>query len=95
MEVRDLEFDGENIEHLAAHNLTLRRIYQVIWGEEYLIIRNKKSGSGQIKMIGSDYGGQFWTIVLAATNEPGLWRPITGWQSTMGERTIYRNQKGR
>ena len=93
MEILDLEFDEDNLEHLASHGLTPRRVLQVLDGEEYVLLRNKRSGSGQLKLIGPDRGGQFWTVILAATDEPGVWRPVTGWQTTRGERTIYR--KGR
>ena len=78
MEILDFQFDDENDEHLALHGLSPRRAYQVLRGEDYIVARNKRSGSGQYKMIGRDYGGQFWTIILAATSEHGIWRPITG-----------------
>lgn len=64
MEIFDLGFDEENLEHLAAHGLSARRVFQVPQGQEYILMRNKKGGSGQIKMIGPDSGDQLWTVIF-------------------------------
>lgn len=93
MEIRDLELDGENLDHLSRHGRTERGLLQVVEDEDLIILRNKKSGTGQFKVIGRDAGGQLWSIILATTDQDGLWRPITGWPSTRGEGTIYRTRR--
>lgn len=52
-------------------------------------IKNKKSGSGDWKMIGETSGGRTLTIVVTTNEVNRSIRPITGWPTTKGERTRY------
>jgi hypothetical protein len=41
-------------------------------------------------MIGPDRGGKMWTIFIKETNyQPGLWRPITGWEAENRDKDWY------
>jgi len=53
------------------------------------VMRNKKAGSGDYKLIELGRGGIPLTIVVARTAVPGRWRPITGRRSNDAERRSY------
>lgn len=93
MEILYLAWDDENEEKLAKHGVPAERADEVGQGP-YRILRNKRHRRGQVKMVGPDFGGSFWTIVLERTSQYGVWRPVTGWRSTEGELTLYHG-KGR
>ena len=54
----------------------------------YISVRNKRTGSGDYKVIGRDRGGRLVTVIVASTNSPTVWRPITAMQANRHERTL-------
>lgn len=94
MEIRELEWDDDNEEHVTQRGLNPERVEQVV-AEAPLVLRNKGGRRGRIKVVGPDYGGAPWTVILAATDRRGVWRPVTGWRATTGEQTQYDTAKRR
>jgi hypothetical protein len=45
---------------------------------------------GQVRIVGPTAAGRFLTIALAPTEDPAIWRPVTGWPSTAAELAYYR-----
>ena len=79
------EWDDGNVDELAAHHITPYEVEEVFdnlpgWG------RNKRSGAGNYKMVGRTDAGRVLTIVILWRENLRLIRPITGWDSTDGER---------
>jgi uncharacterized DUF497 family protein len=91
MHPRDTEgFDWNegNEQELVPHRITDREAEEVflngpVW------VRNKRSGSGDYKMIGYTNGGRALTLIVVVQQEARLLRVITGWDCTTGERTRY------
>ena len=81
-----LEFDDENISHVSGHGITPEEIEQVT-GNAFVTARNPSGPENRIFMIGFTDGGRALTVVLEATRDDVVWRPITGWDSTSRERT--------
>lgn len=50
---------------------------------------NPKGGDGRILLIGETNGGRILTVSLQETNDPAVWRPVTGWGSSDGERSLF------
>lgn len=82
-----LQFDDTNIEHLARHGIVPEEVEQIT-GNEYVTARNRRDSQNRICMIGRTDGGRMLTVVLEATYDDGIWRPITGWNATSAERGI-------
>jgi hypothetical protein len=40
-------------------------------------------------MIGPDWSGRLWTVIILETEIEGRWRPITGWPSDKPEILRY------
>lgn len=82
-----LEFDDENIDHVGRHGVAGEEIEQVT-GNRYVTARNRRDQPNRIRMIGRTDGGRTLTIVLEATRDDGVWRPVTAWDSTEEERQL-------
>lgn len=81
------EFDDENTEHIGRHGITPEEIEQIT-GNAYVTARNARGPENRILMIGQTDGGRALTIVLEATRDDVVWRPITGWDSTLEEHQL-------
>lgn len=79
-DIQDFVFDDENEDELHWHGLSARRVRQILDGEKALI-RNKRAARGEYLVIGRDHGGAAITVSVEATNDPRIWRPVTGWPS--------------
>jgi hypothetical protein len=86
--VDELEFDDDNVDHMAPHNVRERDVRQVLDGEP-VFLPNKKGHMATVIMIGPTYGGRFLTVPLSRTGVEGRWRPVTAWDSSAGERARY------
>jgi hypothetical protein len=85
MRVVELEFDDYNEEELGRHRITPREVMQIL-SNRYTFRRNRKERSGTLQLIGETDGGRTLTVILVETPVDGRWRPITGWDSSPGER---------
>ena len=74
--ITDLEFDDGNIEELHDHGIRPQEVWQLL-DDAYTMMKNKKTASGDRKLIGKTHGGRALTLILAQTPVEGLWRPIT------------------
>jgi uncharacterized DUF497 family protein len=82
-----LELDDHNVAHIARHGITTEEIEQIT-GNPYITARNRRGPKNRIAMIGRTDGGRALTIVLEATRDDGVWRPVTGWVATTTERKM-------
>lgn len=88
MLIVEFEWDDANMAHLAERGLTPDDVDAML-ESRITVMRNKKAGSGDYKLIGRGHGDQSITIVVARTALPGRWRPITGRRSNDAERRTY------
>ena len=77
-----------NIAELAAHRIHPWEVEEVFFNDPTWV-PNKHSGAGEWKMVGRTDGGRRLTVVVTVNRFTGDLRPITGWDSTTGERTRY------
>lgn len=81
-------WDEGNEEELAAHRILPEEVEDV-WWEGPIWVPNIKHRSGDWKMIGLTGAGRRLTIVVRYYEDRRLLRPITGWETTDGERNRY------
>jgi hypothetical protein len=82
------EWDEGNERELAQHRILPTEVYQVYengpkWAP------NVRQHAGDWKMMGTTRGGRRLTIVVRFYEDRSLLRPITGWDTTVGERARY------
>lgn len=82
-----LEFDEENIEHVGRHGVSPREIEQIT-GNPYITARNARGPKNRIFMIGRTDGDRMLTVVLEATEDDAVWRPVTAWDAAPEERRL-------
>jgi hypothetical protein len=82
------EWDEGNERELAQHRIMPTEVYQVFengptWAP------NVRRHAGDWKMMGRTRGGRRLTIVVRFYEDRAVLRPITGWDTTVGERARY------
>ena len=78
IEVLELDFDEDNIPHLAGHAVTVADVFAVL-DNAPRYFRNLPGRGASHVMIGPDAEGRYFYIPLTQTATAGRWRPITGW----------------
>jgi uncharacterized DUF497 family protein len=90
VEVEDLVIDDRNEEKFARHGVTAREVRQVVEEENLRVFRNKKTDdNAPYILVGKTRGGRLLTVAIDPTENPGVWRPRTAWDSSESERTRY------
>ena len=79
IEVEALEWDDENLSHLARHGVSQARAESVL-AISPRFFHNLEGRGGTHVMIGPDSDGRYLYISLRASDIfVGYWKPITGW----------------
>lgn len=92
-DIVDLEWDANNVGHVEQH-IAPWLIDEMLEGGRWLSFRNYKGHPPEHRLfIGQTPSGQHVTAVLREPTweNPGVWRPITGWLSTESERAKFRD----
>jgi hypothetical protein len=90
--VAGLDWDERNQEHVEEH-IDTDLIEQMFEEGNWFAFRNYRGHPPEHRLfIGQTSSGIFVTAVLRdlTHEQPGLWRPITGWLSTRAERDRFR-----
>jgi hypothetical protein len=91
IDVRELEFDDVNVEHLARHDVRPADAFGVLAAAPRFF-RNLPDRAGTHVMIGPTSTGDFFYMSLAITAKQGVWRPVTAWR--LGRRALDLYNKG-
>lgn len=92
-EADDLDFDDGNEAHLARHAITSLEVHQACV-DNPIFIPTKKGLTAAWLMLGDTAGGRALTVAILCLETQRRLRPITEWNSTVGELTRWR-QRGR
>ena len=91
MDINEFDWDDDN-ESKIEQRLGVRSVESLL-ATDVLLLRNKgQTGRPQrYKVVGRDYSGQWITVVVQPVDRASaIWRPVTGWESTMAERSAAR-----
>lgn len=83
-----IEFDDGNESELAGHGISAAEVAQLLLNEPSWA-PNTKGRAGLWLAVGYTDGGRALTVPMAYDEVRLAVRPITGWDSTSGERTRY------
>lgn len=83
-----IEFDDGNESELAAHRINAVEVTQLLLNEPTWA-PNTKGRAGLWLAVGCTNGGRALTVPVAYDEVRRAIRPITGWDSTSGERIRY------
>ncbi len=83
-----VEFDENNESELARHNISASEAFEVLTNDPKWA-PNKKGRAGLWLAVGRTDGGRPLTLPITYDDSRLSVRPITGWDSTAGEKTRY------
>ena len=83
-----IEWDEGNESELAAHGIRPAEVDELFeggpkWGP------TREYRAGDWKMVGYTASGRAITVVVSFDEARATLRPVTGWDSTQGEKTKY------
>lgn len=90
MFIGELEWDDENIEHIARHNVSPNEVEDVCFGIHLSI---KESGQRYI-LSGQTETGRYLNVVIERIRR-GLFRPITAFQMSENYKARYKRRMGK
>ena len=86
--VRALRWDPWNVNHIAAHGVTINEVEEVCTGA----FMSRLSYSNPVMIIGPTLSGRFLSVVLEATGE-GSNYVVTARPSSRRERRLYAKEE--
>jgi hypothetical protein len=92
VDVRALAWRGGNEAKLAGHGISRLEVEEVIALDEWVGYVHLEYPD-QVRAVGLTRAGRFLTIALEPTEAPAVWRPVSGWNATRGEREYYREER--
>ncbi|MBI2872567.1 MAG: hypothetical protein HYY00_05175 [Chloroflexi bacterium] len=85
MRIGELQWDDDNVEHIARHNVTPAEVEEVCFGVH---IAAKEEG-GRYVLSGQSTGGRYLNVVVERVGK-GVFRPITAFEMSEGYKRRYR-----
>lgn len=92
MEIERLGWQPANVAKLRAHGITRDEVSQMVFVVNAWVGDLDDSYPDQVRVIGPTSSGRFITIALDPTDDPVVWRPVTGWPSTDEEIAYHREE---
>ena len=89
MEIKEFEWNDNNIDHIAKHGITIDDVEEVAFDDEPWIRVGRK---GTRYMLGYTVGGKYLFIVYVI-NALGVARVITGMDMDEKTKKLYKNRK--
>jgi uncharacterized protein len=88
--VRRLIWDSWNIAHIARHDVIPEEVEEVCHGQPI----TSQTYKGRLRVVGPTRSRRMLTVILAPTEEPGVYYPITARPADRKERRNYDEQRG-
>jgi hypothetical protein len=82
------DLDHYNIAEMTRHAVTDREVNQLLRNRS-VIADNPRGAAGSILLIGETDGGRLLTVPLVPTPDPTTWRPVTAFDASRHQRSIF------
>lgn len=90
MIIGDLQWDDENVEHIARHNVNPQEVEDICFGSH---ISERESNQRYI-LSGQTAAGRYLNVVIERVGK-GLFRPITAFEMSESYKSRYRKRMGK
>jgi uncharacterized DUF497 family protein len=90
LSIRRLIWDPWNVGHIARHRVTPEEVEEVCHGEPV----TSQTYKGRIRVVGPTESRRMLTVILAPTDEQGVYYPITARPADRKERRHYNEARG-
>jgi hypothetical protein len=88
--VRRLIWDTWNITHIARHDVIPDEVEEVCHGQPM----TSQTYKGRLRVVGPTRSHRMLTVILAPTEEPGVYYSVTARPADRKERRHYEQQRG-
>jgi uncharacterized protein len=88
--VRRLIWDTWNIAHIARHDVIPDEVEEVCHGQPV----TSQTYNGRLRVVGPTRSHRMLTVILAPTDEQGIYYPVTARPADRKERRSYKQQRG-
>ena len=88
MEIRELVWDPINRVKLRRHGIEQWEVDSMLVADDWVVTTDEEYPD-QVRMIGPTTTRRMLTVALEPTNEPTVWRPVTGWEADESEREYH------
>ena len=88
--VHRLIWDTWNIAHIARHAVTPEEVEEVCHGQPV----TSQTYKGRLRVVGPTRSRRMLTVILAPTEQPGIYYPVTARPADRKERRSYEQQRG-
>ena len=88
--VRRLIWDSWNIAHIARHDVIPHEVEEVCHGQPV----SSQTYKGRLRVVGPTRRRRLLTVILAPTEESGVYYPVTARPADRKERRGYEQQRG-
>ena len=88
--VRRLIWDSWNIAHIARHDVIPEEVEEVCHGQPV----TSQTYKGRLRVAGPTRSGRMLTVILAPTEQLGVYYPLTARPADRKERRSYEQQRG-
>lgn len=90
MRIAELEWDDENVQHIARHNVNPQEVEDVCFGFHISEVESKQ----RCILSGQTSAGKHLNVVVERVGE-GLFRPITAFEMSENYKRRYRKRLGK
>jgi len=88
--IRRLIWDPWNVSHIARHHVTPEEVEQVCHGQPI----TSQTYKGRLRVVGPTRRRRMLTVILAPTDQQGVYYPVTARPADRKERRHYEQQRG-
>jgi uncharacterized DUF497 family protein len=88
--IGELEWDDENVEHIARHGVNPEEVEDVCFG----LNLSEKEGNSRYILGGQSRGGRYLNVVVERIGR-GLFKPITAFEMSESYKRKYRKMLGK
>jgi hypothetical protein len=91
VEIQLLLWRRHNLDKLAEHHISQAEVDGLVDRNAWVSYVHPDYPD-QVRIVGPTPAGRWLTIALDPTDDPAVWRPVTGWNATSGEREYHREE---
>ena len=90
MIISELQWDDENVEHIARHNVNPQEVEDVCFGLHI----SEREGEQRYILSGKTAAGRYLNVVVERVGK-GLFRPVTAFEMSENYKRRYRKRFGK
>lgn len=91
MEIELLVWRRHNLDKLAARHISQAEVENLVDRNAWVSYVHPMYPD-QVRIVGRTSEDRWLTVALEPTEDAAVWRPVTGWVATAGEREYHREE---